>query len=204
MAYNPHDYYYNKAKKENYAARSVFKLQEIDQRYRIFKQGQFILDLGAAPGSWSQWMSQKIGKSGRIVGIDLSPIAITLPNAKFFVKDIRDPGLFDFLQSQQLPTVFDGVVSDMAPKTTGIRVTDQVRSMELCEMALETAQKCLKPEGFLVLKFFHSEAFEELRTKLKKAFRSIDILRPKSTRKESKEIFLISKGFKGNTPDKLA
>lgn len=200
MAYDPHDYYYHKAKKENYVARSVFKLQEIDQRYRIFKQGQFILDLGAAPGSWSQWMSQKIGKNGRIVGIDLSQILITLPNAKFFVKDIRDPDLFEFIKSQSLPVVFDGVVSDMAPKTTGVRVTDQVRSMELCEMALETAEKCLKPDGFLVVKFFHSEAFEELRKKLRKVFRSVDILRPKSTRKESKEIFLISRGFKGNSP----
>lgn len=90
MVYNPKDYYYKKAKEENYAARSVFKLQEIDQRLRIFRPGMKILDLGAAPGSWSQYASEKVGKLGKVMGIDIQPIKITLPNALFLTADMRD------------------------------------------------------------------------------------------------------------------
>ncbi|MGZ3700063.1 MAG: SAM-dependent methyltransferase, partial [Bdellovibrionota bacterium] len=89
MAYNPKDYYFQKAKKENYVARSVFKIQEIDERFKLFKPGYKVLDLGAAPGSWSQFASQKVGPKGRVLGIDIQPIKLTMPNAVFVTADMR-------------------------------------------------------------------------------------------------------------------
>ena len=197
MAYNPRDYYFKKAKLENFAARSVFKLQEIDARFRILRGGQKILDLGAAPGSWSQYASSKVGPKGRVLGIDLQPIQLTLPNAVFVNADLRDLKLESVFEKNEITPPFDIVLSDMAPRTTGIRVTDQARSIELCELALSTAEKFLKPGGHFVCKLFHSEDFEPFRDELKAKFQRLEILRPKSTRKESKEIFLIALSWKG-------
>jgi 23S rRNA (uridine2552-2'-O)-methyltransferase len=198
MAYNPRDYYYQQAKKENFAARSVFKIQEIDQRFRIIKPGQKILDLGAAPGSWSQYCAQKVGKTGRILGIDLQPIKLTIPNALFITADMRDLNLEEVMKEHGFTPPFDVVLSDMAPKTTGIRIQDQARSLELCELALETAKRFLKGGGHFVAKLFHSEDFEKFRNELRENFAKVEVLRPKSTRKESKEVFLI--GFNRKLP----
>lgn len=199
MAYNPHDYFFKKAKKENYAARSVFKLEEIDQRFRLLKGGQSVLDLGAAPGSWSQYASKKVGHGGRVLGIDLQAISLTLPNAIFVQGDMREKDIAALAREYEIRLPFDVVLSDMAPKTTGIRITDQARSLELCELALETAKKFLKPGGSFVAKLFHSEDFETYRSSLKACFNRVEVLRPKGTRKESKEIFLIGFGFRGAT-----
>ena len=195
MAYNPKDYYFKKAKEENYAARSVFKLQEIDQRFRILKPGFQVLDLGAAPGSWSQLSSEKVGLAGRVLGIDIQPIKLTLQNAVFITADMRQLDLAEVMAKNGIVPPFDVVLSDMAPKTTGIRITDQVRSVELCELALETAERFLKPGGSFVCKLFHSEEFEDFRALLKSKFKKLEIIRPKSTRKESKEIFFVAQQF---------
>lgn len=192
MAYNPKDYYFQKAKTENYAARSVFKLQEIDQRFKIIRGGQQILDLGAAPGSWSQFCSKKVGPKGRVLGIDLQKIRLTLQNAVFIEADMRALNLEKIMRDHGINPPFDVVLSDMAPKTTGIRVTDQTRSLELCELALTTAERFLKPGGSFVCKLFHSEEFEGFRDQLRERFEKVEVLRPKSTRKESKEIFFIA------------
>jgi 23S rRNA (uridine2552-2'-O)-methyltransferase len=191
MAYNPKDYYFQKAKSENYAARSVFKLQEIDARFRLLKPGNKVLDLGAAPGSWAQYSSQKVGTQGRVLGIDLQQIRLTLPNAVFVTADLRQLDLEQVMAANGISPPFDLVLSDMAPKTTGIRITDQARSFELCELALATAERFLKSGGSFVCKLFHSEDFEAFRKLLQKRFKKVEILRPKSTRKESKEIFFI-------------
>lgn len=191
MAYNKRDHYYHKAKEENFAARSIYKLEEIDQKYKLIKSGQNVVDLGAAPGSWSQYLSNKVGPSGHVLGIDLISIGLTLPNAKFIHADLRDLNLDQVIADHGVNPAFDGVFSDMAPKTTGIRVTDQARSTELCELALSVAERFLKPGGNFVMKFFHSEDFENLRKKMQQMFGKVEVLRPKSTRKESKEVFLI-------------
>lgn len=196
MAYNPKDYYYKQAKKQNFAARSVFKLEEIDGKARILKLGQKILDLGAAPGSWSQFASAKIGPQGRILGVDLQPIALTLPNARFVTADLLSVNLSEIIESTGISPPFDVVLSDMAPKTTGIRLTDQARSIELCELALQTALQYLRVGGSFVCKLFHSDEFQGFRDLLKKHFDKVDVLRPKSTRKESKEIFFVATGHK--------
>lgn len=197
MAYNPKDYFFHKAKKENFAARSVFKLEEIDERFQIIKSGYKILDLGAEPGSWAQYCSGKIGKQGRVLGIDLQPIKLTMPNAVFITADMRALDLTQVMTDNGIAPPFDAVLSDMAPKTTGIRVTDAQRSLELCDLALETAEKYLKPRGSFVAKLFQSEEFDIFRNKLKTRFSRVEVLRPKSTRKESKEVFFIALLFKG-------
>lgn len=199
MAYDPKDYYYRKAKEENYAARSVFKIQEIDHRLRIFKPGMKVLDLGAAPGSWSQYAAQKVGKNGRILGIDIQPIKITLPNALFLAADMRDLDLGKTMEEHGIAPPFDIVLSDMAPKTTGYRLQDQMRSLELCELALHTADRFLRKDGIFVCKLFHSEEFENFRNQLRTRFSKIDLIKPKSTRTGSKEIFFIARGFKPAT-----
>ncbi len=192
MAYNPKDYYFHKAKSENFAARAVFKIQEIDDRFRIFKPGYKVLDLGAAPGSWSQYASQKVGPQGRILGVDLVPIKLTIPNAVFIAADMRQLELGQVMTEHGIAPPFDVVLSDMAPKTTGVRITDQARSLELCELALRTAERFLRPRGSFVCKLFHSEEFEGFRKQLRERFGKVEVLRPKSTRKESKEVFFIA------------
>lgn len=191
MAFNPRDHYFKKAKAENFAARSVFKLEEIDQRYRILKEGQTVLDLGASPGSWSQYASKKVGTSGRVLGVDLSPVTVKLPNAVFIQADLRDLNLEQVFQEHGFQPPFDLVISDMAPKTTGIRMTDQARSMELCELALDISRRFLKPGGNFVCKLFHSDDFVKLRDDIKKSFEKFEAVKPDSTRRISKEIFLI-------------
>lgn len=191
MAYNPRDYYFHKAKSENFAARSVFKLEEIDEKFKILKQSYKILDLGAAPGSWSQYASQKVGPQGRVLGIDLQPIQLTLPNAVFVAADLRQLDLAETMKTAGIAPPFDVVLSDMAPKTTGIRITDQARSLELCELAFECAKKFLRPRGSFVCKLFHSDEFEGFRKKLRDRSGRVEVIRPKSTRKESKEIFFV-------------
>ncbi len=191
MAYNPKDHYFKKAKKENFAARSVFKLEEIDQRYRILKEGQTVLDLGASPGSWSQYASKKVGAQGRVLGVDLSPVTVSMPNATFIQADLRDLNLEQVFVEHGFEPPFDLVLSDMAPKTTGIRMTDQARSLELCELALDVARRFLKPHGHFVCKLFHSDDFTKLRDEIKKSFEKFEAVKPDSTRKISKEIFLV-------------
>lgn len=198
MSYKVKDHFFHKAKEEGFAARSVYKLQELDHKCKFIKSGQTVVDLGCAPGSWSQWLSQKVGPQGQVIGFDLTPVTMKLPNVSFYNADILQTNVKDFLIEHQHPCPVDGVVSDMAPKTTGIRDVDQARSLELCQMALQTAELILKPGGYFVCKIFQSKDFDAFRQQLKKKFGKIDILKPDSTRKSSFEIFLLGLNYKGN------
>lgn len=189
--YNPKDRFFHKAKAEGFAARSVYKLQELDQKFKILKPGQTVLDLGSSPGSWSQYASQKIGANGRLLGVDLSPMTVSLPNAVFLQADLRDLNLEDIFREHGFHPPFDIVMSDMMAKTTGIKSADQARSLELCELALSVAQRFLKPGGTFVCKFFQSGEFGKLRADIKREFERVEALKPESTRSISKEIFLV-------------
>lgn len=191
MNYNPRDRFFLKAKKENFAARSVYKLEEINNKYKVFRAQQRVLDLGASPGSWSQYASQKIGPKGRILGVDLSPVTVKLENGIFIQADLRDLNLSQIFSDHQMTEPFDVVMSDMAPKTTGIRLTDQARSYELCELALNVADQFLRPGGIFICKLFHSDDFNTLRDRIKKTYQRFEAIKPESTRKISKEIFLV-------------
>ncbi|MEO5569896.1 MAG: RlmE family RNA methyltransferase [Bacteroidia bacterium] len=191
MPYKPNDHYARKAKKENFVARSIYKLEEIDQRYKIIRSGDTILDLGASPGSWSQYASRKIGEQGKVLGIDLQPINIQLKNAVFIRANLNDLNVQEIITEYNFNQLFDAVISDMAPGTTGNKFVDQMRSYDLCVLAYDTAKKFLKPKGNFVCKIFEGEDTISFRDELKNSFDEVHIHRPKSTQSSSKEIFLV-------------
>ncbi len=198
---NPYlaDYFAKKAKKENFAARSAFKLEEIQKKHSIFKKGQRVLDLGAAPGSWSQYAHRLVMPGGEVIGIDLKEITIKLSGVTFFQADLLAQPLNDLLTNHGLSLEpFDVVLSDMAPNTSGIKFNDQMKSMELCEMALQIATLNLKPGGHFVCKLFHSDEFKNLKSQILSNFKQFYAVKPHSTRSISKEIFLIGLGRKSH------
>jgi 23S rRNA (uridine2552-2'-O)-methyltransferase len=187
------EFYTRKAKEEGYPARSVYKLKEIDEKFKIIKVGDRVLDLGAAPGSWLIYISQKIGNKGKVLGIDLENLKICLPvNAKFLKKDVFELTDLDLKEFGK----FQAVVSDLSPKTSGIKFVDAAKSLELCEKGLEVAQKVLTPGGNFVCKVFESEETKDFFKKIEENFKSAKRLKPQASRKESREIFFIGKGFR--------
>ncbi len=179
------------AKKAGYPARSVFKLEEIDHRAKLLKPGMSVLDLGAAPGSWSLYAANKVGPKGHLLAMDLQELRTGLPpQATFFVGDALS------LTNEQLATFapYDVVLSDMAPNTTGNRGADQARSFELFMRALTVASTLSKPGGAFVGKIFMGEDFPLARAEVRKHFTSERLIRPEGTRSVSYEIFVIGQG----------
>ena len=160
------DHYFHKAKKDGYAARSVYKIEEIDKKYRIIRTGNKVLDLGCSPGSWLQYASRKVGNSGQVLGVDLQPVKISLPShVKVLKADIFEVTDEDLkIKGGQA----DVILSDMAPKTSGIRTNDAYRSFELNKKVLYLANDILRPEGSLLVKAFQGKLFDELCMNLKK------------------------------------
>jgi 23S rRNA (uridine2552-2'-O)-methyltransferase len=178
------DPYVRKAQKEGYRSRAAYKLLEIDQKHPLFKPGMAVLDLGAAPGGWSQVAAQKVKPAGKVVAIDLLPVA---PIAGVEVRkgDFR-------AQLDDLPPM-DVVLSDLSPNLSGIRNVDQARSLELLVAAIEVCSKLLKPGGAFVCKAFHGDAFEEARAELAKAFATVKIVKPAASRGESRETYFVAR-----------
>lgn len=184
--FKPQDHFFHKAKKEGYAARSAFKLEEIDKAHKLLNPGQNVLDLGCSPGSWSQYALKKVGSSGAVVGIDLNPVQISKPpNFTFIQADINEYDL------SQLGLEFSLVLSDMAPKTSGIRITDQSRSFDLCQMALLAAQKFLMPNGHLIMKVFDGPDVDQLLQSCRESFKKVTTSKPDAVRKGSFERYII-------------
>ena len=183
------DHYFLKAKREGYVARSAYKLEEIDKKHRLLRNGNLVLDLGCSPGSWLQYSSGKIGKRGLVRGIDIDEVKILLPaNVNFIRTDIFEINVKDLKISGKM---FDVILSDMSPKTTGIRSVDAHRSYALNQHVLKIAEEILKPGGNLLVKAFQGENLNQLRTEFKKLFMEIKFFKPKSSRSESVEIFLL-------------
>jgi 23S rRNA (uridine2552-2'-O)-methyltransferase len=197
VSYKVKDHYFLKAKQENFKARSVYKLQEIHERWKLIKPGSHILDLGAAPGSWSQYAAKIVGPKGGIVAIDLSEMDLKEPNVHIVQGDAFEYPFAEKFKELGWPEKLDAVISDMAPKTTGIKSVDQARSAVLCDQALHLAKAWLRPGGYFVCKFFFSDDFKLLQTAMKASFQRVEVIKPDSTRRESKELFLIGIGFKG-------
>lgn len=192
MTYNPRDHYFKKAKKEGFLARSAYKLEEIQKKYKIIRANDKILDLGCAPGSWSQVILKILGPQGRLRGVDLKAVMVKAPNAVFEVKNIFEMKLEEFIEAP-----YDCIVSDMAPNTTGIMIRDQTLSEELCMKVLELCDKLLKPGGHMAMKLFQGGGAKQVELEVKKRFEKYQMLKPDSTRKESKEIFIIGIKYKG-------
>ena len=188
------DHYTRQARKDNYPARSVYKLQEMQKRYRLLRPGNRVLDLGCAPGSWLKYAAQVVGPRGSVLGLDLKPVQMALPdNARVIVADIFDlPG--DVIE--MLEPGFHCVMSDMAPSTTGHRDVDAARSLNLCESALAVAQAYLLEGGVFVCKIFQGPDSAAFIESVKRRFNRCHIYKPQSSRKASREIFVIGKGIK--------
>ena len=185
------EFYTILARKEGYPARSVYKLKEIDEKYKIIREGDRVLDLGCAPGSWLLYISQKIGEKGRVIGIDIGDIKIApKPNILFIKKSIFDLNNPDFKEKYRV------VVSDLSPKTAGVKFLDAGKALELAKMAFEIAKSVLLPGGNFICKIFEGESSGELFKEISKYFEFTKRFRPKAVIKESKEFYIIGKGFK--------
>lgn len=203
-----HDQYFLKAKAEGYAARSAYKLKEIQQRKQILRKGDLVLDLGCAPGSWVQVASEVVGGKGRVVGIDLKPVEIKVPaNARTEVGDafkVTPEMVYQLLEgSGREPAnvkqaYFDAVLSDMAPNTEGGAggSGDHFRSVDLCRRVLELAASLLKPGGNLVMKVFEGESYPDLLRDASRRFAECKGFKPESSREVSREMFIVAKGYK--------
>ncbi|MBC8259182.1 MAG: RlmE family RNA methyltransferase [SAR324 cluster bacterium] len=186
------DHYYHQAKKEGYVARSAYKLEEIDKKHQLLRKGYFVLDLGCSPGSWLQYASKKVGPKGLVQGVDLQPVKLSLPSqVKVLQADIFDLTAKD-LDMDGKP--FDVIISDMAPKTSGIRSADAQRSLALNQQVLDLAGDLLRPQGSLLVKAFQGAPLDELRSTFRVSFSKVKLCKPKSSRAESVEIFLLGQG----------
>ena len=191
------DHFFLKAKQENYPARSVYKLKELDNKFKLFRRGMKVLDLGAAPGSWSLGAAERVGTQGQVLACDIQTTETSFPpNVTFMQEDVfQRSEAFEAELRRRGP--FDVVISDMAPRTTGTKFTDQARSLELCLEALAVAQLWLAPGGAFVVKIFMGPDIQELLVPMRKSFTAVKSFKPKSSRAESKETFFVGTGFKG-------
>lgn len=188
MTKRPQDHWGRKAKQEGFAARSVFKLEEIDRRVHLLRPGARVLDLGAFPGSWSSFAAQKVGPKGRVLGIDLTEFRGALPP---WATIRQGDALTVDVITEHGPSSFDVVMSDMAPNTTGHRFTDQARSHNLFMRALAIAEGVLAPGGSFVGKIFVGGDFDDAKKAVAALFEEVKIIKPPATRSESYETFLI-------------
>lgn len=194
------DHYFLKAKRENYPARSIYKLREIHNRFGIFKPGMKVLDLGAAPGSWSLGAAEYVGSSGRVLGADIQNTDTAFPSNVIFMQEdvFNRSAAFEAALAEYAP--FDVVISDMAPNTTGHRGTDQARSAALYEEALAVARLYLIKGGSFVVKLFMGPDMHPFTKELRASFDKAKTFKPKSSRSESMEIFYVAQGYRGLPP----
>lgn len=196
--YNPYDFYFKKAKKEWYKARSVFKLEEIDKKYKIFdKYTKFIMDIWCAPGSWLQYTWKKLSdlklKNFKIIWFDLKPVNLNLDWVYTYKQDITELDKVEQIIKSHWIDRFDVILSDMAPNTIWLKDIDAIRSVNLVEKTLPIYQNFLKPDWKFVIKIFMWPKFDDLVKKIKLIFwwKKIKIFKPQATRKQSKEVYVI-------------
>ena len=188
------DVYFERAKQEGYRARSAYKLLQIQERFGILNRGQVVVDLGAAPGSWSQVASRVVGSAGRVIAVDLKPIEpvarVSILQGDVNAREVQ-------VQIVEIAGgAVDVVLSDAAPNTTGIQLRDHVLSVELVRAALDVARRVLKPGGHLVAKVFEGEDLPQLIVDLRQAFSRVKPYYPAATRREGREVFLVCLAFK--------
>lgn len=189
--YQKSDTYTKRARERGFPARSVFKLEDIDHRARLLRPGMHVLDLGAAPGSWTMYAAARVGPQGRVLAIDLTPITVPLPeNARAVQGDAFE------VSSEELGAFapYDVVLSDMAPSTTGSRSTDAIRSAALVERAIAVADDLAKPGSALVAKLFMGGEYEAVRKLIRERYATLKTLRPDGVRAHSVEVFLVATG----------
>jgi 23S rRNA (uridine2552-2'-O)-methyltransferase len=189
------DEYVKAAQAQGYRSRAVFKLAEIQEKDQLIKTGMNIVDLGAAPGGWSQFAQQRLGKNNKLIALDILAME-PIDGVEFIEGDFREQVVMD-----QLLTALDGlavhlVMSDMAPNMSGNKATDQPRAMYLCELALDTAKNILTKNGCFLVKVFQGEGFEDFHRAVQQYFTKVVIRKPKASRPRSNEVYILAKGFK--------
>ena len=188
------DPYVQQERRDGWRSRAVYKLQQIDQKERLIRPDMVCIDLGSAPGSWSQFVTRKLKGKARIVAVDLLPMD-PLPDVEFVQGDFEDEAVF----GQMLQAVGEGgadlVMSDMAPNISGIQGVDQPRSMNLVELALDMARRVLKPGGSFVCKVFQGEGFDAFVVDARTSFKRVRVMKPKASRAASREVYLVARNY---------
>ncbi len=188
--FNPKDHFFKKAKEKGFRARSVFKLEELQQRFHLLKRGQKVVDLGCAPGSFLQFAAKIIGAEGKIIGFDIKPVAdFQSPIIKTFVASVLEDDIVGII-TRELGVV-DSIISDIAPNTSGIKELDHGRSIELNRAIVEISKKTLKPHGDLLLKVFDGGDFPGFVKETKVLFKDVKVVKPEASRSRSREVYLL-------------
>ena len=196
MPYQRHDAHFRRARAAGYRARSAYKLIELDDRFRILRAGDLVADLGAWPGAWLQVASERVGPAGRVAGIDLTRVSpLGAPNVIVLVGDVRDPGAIAALR-QALGGPASVVLSDLAPKLTGVRDTDEARTTELAHAALVGAAELLRPQGRMLMKLFMNSEFPALVDRMRQNFAQVKTTKPEATRRSSSEVYALGLRFR--------
>ena len=190
------DPYVKQAKADGYVSRAVYKLLQIQQKDHLLKPGMSVIDLGAAPGGWSQYASKVVGEKGRIIALDLLPLKISSNNIEFLQGDFQQDEILDKLLQLVDNTKVDLVLSDMSPNLSGVKAVDITKSIYLSELAFELCHKILKRKGSMLLKTFQGEGFDVLLFSLRKAFERVITRKPDASRPRSKEMYLLARNFK--------
>lgn len=186
------DSYVKKAKAQGYRSRAAFKLLELDQKEKLLRPGMTVVDLGAAPGGWSQVAAAKVGPAGRVIAIDLLEI-VPISGVTVLKADFRDKVLLDSLAGRRA----DAVLSDVSPNLSGVGNVDQARLLELTGAAVDFCRQVLKPEGLFLVKAFHGAEFGEITARLKKTFTRVKVVKPSASRGESAETYVLARGLTG-------
>jgi 23S rRNA (uridine2552-2'-O)-methyltransferase len=186
------DPYVKKAQQDGYRSRAAYKLLEIDKRDHLLRPGMTVVDLGAAPGSWCQVAAEKMKRQGRVLAIDLLPMA-PIPGVDSLEGDFTEPAALAWLEEKLQNGRVDLVLSDMAPNISGVMLSDQARQYELCELALEFSVNWLKPDGAFLVKVFQGVGFEDFRAQMRQAFEQVQIRKPDASRDRSAEVYLLGR-----------
>ena len=189
------DEYVKRAQREGYRSRAVYKLEELQQKDHLLRPGSVVVDLGAAPGGWSQYAAARLGPQGRIIALDILPME-DLPGVEFIQGDFREDEVLDSLVKTLEGMAVDLVMSDMAPNISGMEAVDQPRSMYLMELAADFAEHVLRKGGDLLFKGFHGEGFDVLIRNLRSQYNKVLIRKPKASRPRSREVYVLAKGRK--------
>ena len=189
------DAYVKRARAEGMRSRASYKLEQIAERDRLLAPGMWVVDLGAAPGGWSQFAARQVAPGGRVIALDLIEMP-GLAGVSFVHGDFRDREVVEALERALEGRRADLVLSDMAPNLSGISATDQARALELAELALEFASKHLKPQGNFLVKSFHGAGFDDFVKELRRQFRTVSVRKPEASRSRSREIYVVAKGLR--------
>ncbi len=189
------DEYVLRAKREGYRSRAVYKLLEIDDKDKLLRPGMTVIDLGAAPGGWSQVARRRLGERGRVLALDILDMD-ALAGVEFMQGDFREAEALDVLMEMLADSTVDLVMSDMAPNMSGVRDMDKIRAMYLVELAFDLARQVLRPGGDLLMKVFHGPGYDQLIKELRGCFGRVVTRKPKASRNRSSEVYLLARGFR--------